>query len=78
MKILNTKYTNRIFTAPNDWDSDKPCEDLPVYDDGTNLCFWLRPSLKDLLLMLLGKPIFFSIRSRSMPVVGFMVDKDNL
>lgn len=78
MDIINTAYTNKIFTPPAGWDETLgPCLDAPVCDTGTSIIFWLKPSEEDLENLNKGYPIYIELHTTQMPVVSFMVDNAN-
>lgn len=67
MKPIRTRATTRTLGAPSGWDKDRlgPCQGLPVAQGDGFLCSYWRPSWRERLLILLGRPIRLSVAGES-------------
>jgi hypothetical protein len=72
MKPVVMPHSNRIFKAPVTWDKEKhgECLDLPVSDYGGVLYSYHKPSWKERLLILFGRPIRLCIASSIQPPIA--------
>ena len=69
MQPIKSAEANRCWKAPYVWDRDEPCTDLwaKVTDDGLSISCW-RPSIRERLRLLFGKPIWLTVVGRQPPI----------
>lgn len=75
MKPIRMPHTTRTLGAPNDWDEKRNgvCVGLPITDsNGVMLSYW-KPSWKQRLLILAGRPIRLGVFGASHPPVSLDV-----
>ena len=65
--------SNRTFTAPTNWNRNKPCLDLHVLDDDGTLTSCWRPTWRERFRILFGKPIWLAIVATRQPPVSLDV-----
>jgi len=76
MKPILTKQTTAILGAPKGWDDSKgPCHGLPIVEAHGNLYSYWKPTLKERLLLMIGRPITLVVLSSSHPPVALEVQK---
>ena len=71
MKPVKTAATNQVLGAPGDWDEDRlgACLGLPVaYGDGFIASYW-RPTWRERLAILVGRPIRLAVAGFGHPPV---------
>ena len=76
MEPTTMPHTTRTLGAPRGWDEAKngPCVGLPITDgDGVMLSYW-RPSWKQRLLVLAGRPVRLAVWGASHPPVCLDVE----
>lgn len=64
-------HTTRTLGAPKKWDEEKdgPCLGLPITDsEGVMLSFW-KPSWKERVALITGKPVRLAVHSSGHPPV---------
>lgn len=74
MDICQIEGATRILNAPTNWESDIPCQSLPIADQGGWMVSEWKPDAADLERLNADGSIFLYIHGTIHPVVGLGVD----
>lgn len=73
MKPIEFEGVNKIYVAPDDWDTDSngPCGDLPVMQENGTITSCYELSSDDIDRLIHGGKLWFTIYQNTQPVVGW-------